>query len=85
MKGFYDLAVLANLFEFDGELLTRAIRATFERRKTELPDGLPVALTAEFAGDPSKRTQWTAFARKTGARDVAGLPAAVAAIVRFIE
>ena len=85
MKDFYDLAVLSNLFEFDGELLTRAIRATFERRKTAVPDGLPVALTAEFADDPSKRMQWAAFVRKTGARDVADLPAAVAAIVHFIE
>jgi hypothetical protein len=80
----YSLTV-SNLFEFDRELLARAIRATFERRKTALPDGLPVALTAEFADDASKRTQWTAFVRKTGARDAADLPAAVAAIVRFIE
>jgi len=36
--------VLARLFEFDGEVLARAIRATFERRKTPLPIGLPVGL-----------------------------------------
>ena len=38
-------------FEFDGGLLARAIRATFERRRTPLPGGLPVALTADFAED----------------------------------
>jgi len=37
MKDFYDLVVLSRMFEFDGELLTRAIRATFERRSTPVP------------------------------------------------
>jgi len=46
MKDFYDVAVLGRDFDFDGELLTRAIRATFERRKTPLPVSLPVALEA---------------------------------------
>jgi hypothetical protein len=63
MKDFYDLVVLSRLFEFDGRLLARAIRATFERRKTPLPLGLPTALTSEFADDPVKNTQWTAFVR----------------------
>jgi predicted nucleotidyltransferase component of viral defense system len=85
MKDFYDLVVLSRIFEFDGQLLASAIRATFERRKTPLPVGIPAALTGEFADDPSKRTQWTAFVRKTGARDVADLPATVAAITRFTE
>lgn len=64
MKDFYDLWVLARDFEFDGATLARAIRATFERRKTELPATVPVALTDEFAQDKSKRTQWSAFVRR---------------------
>jgi Nucleotidyl transferase AbiEii toxin, Type IV TA system len=31
MKDFYDIALLARTFDFDAELLARAIRATFSR------------------------------------------------------
>jgi hypothetical protein len=85
MKDFYDLVVLSRMFEFEGEVLVRAIRATFARRGTALPAGLPVALTSEFAGDAIKKTQWSAFARKSGARDAGDLAGAVAAITRFLE
>lgn len=66
MKDFYDLCVLAKKFEFSGSVLCRAIRATFARRKTDLPQQLPVALTPEFSGDRTKATQWNAFLRKNG-------------------
>lgn len=85
MKDFYDLAVLAKDFDFDGETLVRAIRATFDRRKTALPVGLPVALTATFAEDPSKMTQWSAFVRKAGLSGAGSLLAAVTNIVAFVE
>lgn len=85
MKDFYDVAVLARTFDFDGELLTRAIRATFERRKTPLPTTTPVALTAAFAEDPTKKTQWSGFVRKAGMHDAATLGEAIAAVRAFIE
>jgi predicted nucleotidyltransferase component of viral defense system len=83
MKDFYDLAVLARDFEFESEPLVRAIRATFDRRKTALPPGLPVALTATFSEDAAKKTQWSAFVRKADADDVGDLPAAVESIRVF--
>jgi predicted nucleotidyltransferase component of viral defense system len=58
IKDFYDLHVLANTFEFDGETLSGAIAATFARRRTELPPDVPIALTQEFWGEGSK---WRAF------------------------
>ncbi|MGD8863350.1 MAG: nucleotidyl transferase AbiEii/AbiGii toxin family protein [Myxococcales bacterium] len=85
MKDFYDLAVLARDFEFKGDPLVRAIRATFERRKTPLPDGLPTGLTAEFAEEISKQSQWTGFMRKTGARDFPALGDAIGAAAAFAE
>lgn len=85
MKDFYDLVVLSRMFPFDGELLVRAIRATFERRGTPLPHGLPVALTAEFAEDVTKNTQWTAFVRKAGGDDLGTLPVVVRAVAAFVE
>jgi predicted nucleotidyltransferase component of viral defense system len=84
MKDFYDLAVLSRMFAFDGEALVPAIRATFSRRGTPLPAGLPVALTAEFADDRIKNTQWAAFCRKSGAPSAGDLPAAMAAVSLFV-
>ena len=39
MKDFFDIVVLARTFDFDGDWLARAMRATFDRRGTALPDG----------------------------------------------
>jgi hypothetical protein len=42
-------------------LLARAIAATFERRRTALPEGVPAGLTEEFSGDAERQAQWQAF------------------------
>lgn len=85
MKDFYDLAVLARDFDFDGPLLARAIRATFERRRTPLPTTTPVALTAAFAEDSTKATQWSGFVRKAGVHDAGTLAETIAAVRAFVE
>lgn len=64
MKDFYDLWILSTQFEFDGAMLRKSVKATFERRGTALPLTTPVALTPAFAEDGSKRSQWTAFIRR---------------------
>lgn len=64
MKDFFDLWTLARDFEFDGLLLAQAIEATFDRRETQIPKEAPLALTSEFADDPSKQSQWKAFSDK---------------------
>jgi len=64
MKDYFDLWILARHTDFNGELLCRAIHATFERRRTPLPDGVPFGLSDEFAQDRQKQTQWQAFLRK---------------------
>jgi hypothetical protein len=61
-----------------------AIRATFSRRGTLLPVGLPVALTAEFADDRSKNAQWAAFCRKSGASSAGDLRAVTTAVSLFV-
>ncbi len=85
MKDFYDLLVLARDFDFDGGLLTRAIRATFERRKTPLPTTTPVALTMVFADDPTKKTQWSGFVRKADIDDAGSLAETIATVAAFAE
>ncbi|HEY6876722.1 MAG TPA: nucleotidyl transferase AbiEii/AbiGii toxin family protein [Polyangiales bacterium] len=84
MKDFYDVALLARDFDFDGELIARAIRATFDRRGTVLPLLTPIALTTDFAHDPSKRTQWAAFVRKADVPDAGTLVDVTAAVRGFL-
>ncbi len=67
MKDFFDVVIMSRTFAFDGDELVRAIRATFKRRGTALPEALPLALTDEFAEDATKRAQWAGFVRKAGA------------------
>jgi hypothetical protein len=64
MKDFYDLWYLSQHFTFNGNLLSQAIAATFERRRTLLPIVPPLALTSEFANDETKQRQWVAFVKK---------------------
>jgi len=48
----------------NGKVLSRAIAATFDRRKTILPHETPLALSSDFANDPIKQKQWQAFLNK---------------------
>jgi hypothetical protein len=75
MKDFYDLDLLARSCEFDGERLLAAVRATFARRGTPLPEDLPVALRNESLALPERAAQWRAFAKRSRlpAPDVAAL------------
>jgi len=64
MKDFFDLWILAKHADFDGSLLTQAVAATFERRRTVFPIGPPIGLSDEFINDGQKGKQWLAFLRK---------------------
>lgn len=61
MKDYFDLWVLLRANDLDDPELARAIRATFVRRRTPMPNGIPAGLSDAFAADASKRTQWRAF------------------------
>jgi predicted nucleotidyltransferase component of viral defense system len=61
MKDFYDVWVLKRSFAFKGDVLARAIAATFARRKTEIPTDRADVLSRAFAEDPLKQRQWEAF------------------------
>ena len=69
MKDIYDLYLMARTFSFEGPVLIEAIRATFARRKTNLPKDRPVALRSQFAEDPLKQTQWEGFLNRSGLSD----------------
>lgn len=64
MKDYFDLWILSRHSEFEGDILSQAIRATFDRRMTRLPPEAPFGLTESFAQDAQKQTQWQAFVRR---------------------
>ena len=85
MKDFYDLWVMARTFSFMGSVLGEAIRATFTRRATEIPTSSPIALTAAFAQDETKKKQWQAFRKRSGlAAKIGELPEVLADLEQFL-
>lgn len=64
LKDYFDIWLLATLYDFDGGMLSGAIRATFANRSTTV-ESVPVGLTPEFSGDAARQLQWAAF-RKRG-------------------
>lgn len=66
MKDFWDIDYIIREFDFDGELLQKAIRATFRNRHTVLPKDLPIALTTDFADNERILSLWRAFITRNG-------------------
>jgi hypothetical protein len=56
--------MLTRNFEFDGAVLAAAIRATFNRRQTEIQT-VPICFSDRFANDPNKAAQWKAFVKRS--------------------
>lgn len=64
MKDYYDIWRLARQFEFDAEILSEAIKQTFDNRGTEL---IPFGdLSAELLENETLEKLWSAFLAKTG-------------------
>ncbi len=85
MKDFFDIWFLCREFEFQGQPLVDAVRATFDRRQTPIPGKPPVALTNAFASDGGKQTQWSAFLDRSRVVDKAvTLPEVVRTIAPFL-
>ena len=85
MKDFYDLLVISRRFDPGTEPMAKAIKATLDRRGTELPDELPVGFTDEFANDNLKQQQWAAFLERLQIADApADLTALIAELRGFV-
>ena len=82
MKDLYDLWAISRRFRFDGEILCRAVGATFSRRQTEIPSGLPGPLTDEFAANLGNAGHWRAFLDRYG---LAGGPPPLADVVAHVR
>lgn len=61
MKDFYDILFISRKFEFKGQLLKKAIEATFKRRQTFISEEIPFAFSQEFTQDSKRQKAWQAF------------------------
>lgn len=84
LKDFYDVWTLSRAGDFDTALLTRAVRATFERRGTPVPAEIPLALSEGFGEDESKIMQWAAFCSKSGIENAPPFPDVVEELRGFL-
>ena len=85
MKDYFDIAMLARHFTFDGSTLQIAINTTLKRRGRALPDYLPISLTDGFGKDATKVLQWRAFIRNNrSGEDSSGLLTTVRQVRTFL-
>ena len=85
MKDFFDVWLLATASDFEGTDLQAAVSATFLRRGTPFLEG-PQVFAPEFARDPAKQAQWTAFIKNMRPTEApAEFSRAVAAIREFLS
>jgi len=61
LKDYYDLWKIGRTMNTPAQELVKAVIATFARRGTPLPEGVPPALSEVFCQDAQKRTMWNAF------------------------
>lgn len=65
MKDYFDLSVLLAGDDINAGQLAAAVKATFARRKFDIPTEAPAGLTDAFADDLTKQRQWAAFLKKS--------------------
>ena len=85
LKDFYDIWLLAERQDFEGEVLSAAVKATFSNRDRAVDVRMLERIKA-FASDTTKGTQWHAFCEQN--RLVPELPAlneTARVIIRFVE
>jgi len=64
MKDFWDVVALAQIFDFDGDILRTAFAETFRRRGTAIGVEIPDALQPAFYQEPRRIQLWQAFQTK---------------------
>lgn len=64
MKDYFDLWVLLRNADLDQAILEQAVDATFKRRMTAMPKGIPTGLSDQFAGDKTRKDLWNTFVNR---------------------
>lgn len=67
MKDYYDIYYIANKFDFDGKVLSEALRKTFANREHNFSIEQFEQVMA-FDGDATMQKKWKAFVRKIGTK-----------------
>ncbi len=70
MKDFYDLWVLQSRFGFDGATLSRAIQATFARRRTDVTPESCVVFQASFYTSEELIRRWRLYVQRGSFEEV---------------
>jgi predicted nucleotidyltransferase component of viral defense system len=85
LKDFYDIWLIINRFDFNGEELDAAIQATFSNRKRKV-DTAAISQVQDYAGDKTRASQWVAFCRKNRLTpEPPDLARTVETIIKFID
>ena len=79
LKDYFDLQVLLEREQLDERVMAEAVRRTFARRSTPLPQQVPLGLSNAFGDDQGKQGQWRAFLERNGVPEVP-LPSVVTQI-----
>ena len=82
MKDFFDIWNMARQFDFEGGVLAKAIRKTFEHRKTMLPAAAPFFSSAIYDKNSVNNTRWKAF---LATMRIKNAPAELGSIAQAIE
>ncbi len=80
LRDYFDIWLLSRSFSFDGARLAEAIKKTCTHRDTPILER-PVGLSAGFAAEVARRTQWRAFLRKSKLEDA---PSELATLVEEV-
>lgn len=81
LKDYFDLLMLAKTQEFSGDLLSQAIRNTFDFRETVVPTSDMVGFSQEFIEDQS--SAWNSFLKKIDYREKLDFADVVAEVAAF--
>jgi len=82
MKDFYDIWLLMRQFDFNGSELAKALKRTFEHRKTRLPTDKPLFTEEIYAKTSDRQTLWNVFLKRG---DITHAPKELCATARAIE
>ena len=64
MKDFYDIWLMMRQFDFNGSRLVKALKSTFEHRKTSFPKDRPLFAEEIYDEKSDRQTLWKAFLKK---------------------
>ena len=77
MKDFYDIWLLMRRFEFQGEILSEALKRTFAQRKIDLPQGSNLLADEIYDEGSDRQILWKAFLTKSGIIDLSSTKDAI--------